>query len=121
MNIRIVILLFLIAMGNLNASEPPDQEENAGEPEEAVSQEPEDFDIESLNLEDPVLDLNQSEAWTQEYEKKDRGILDRLPFLLHGFIEARGGIRLQNDPAQDEDVLLAEIRTQLEAEKAFET
>ena len=45
---------------------------------------------------------------------------DNLPFELSGFIEARGGIRLQNDPVQPRDGILGDIRLQLEANKYFE-
>jgi hypothetical protein len=45
---------------------------------------------------------------------------DDLPFDLHGFIEAGGGLRTQNDPNQSSDANYAELRFQLEAFKAFE-
>jgi hypothetical protein len=45
---------------------------------------------------------------------------DALPFELHGFIEAGGGLRTQNDPTQSRDVNYAELRLQIEAFKAME-
>lgn len=39
---------------------------------------------------------------------------------LHGFWELRGGLRLQNDPAQPRDAILGESRWQLEFEKAWD-
>lgn len=44
---------------------------------------------------------------------------DRLPFDISGFIEARGGVRTQNDPTQ-KDVSIGEGRWQLQLEKEWE-
>ena len=56
----------------------------------------------------------------QNSSNRLRDWLDRLPFEFRGFIEARGGIRTQNDPAQPRDTTMAEIRLQLEAAKNFD-
>lgn len=43
----------------------------------------------------------------------------RFSLDLHGFWEARGGLRLQNDPAQPRDAILGETRFQLETAKTW--
>jgi len=47
-------------------------------------------------------------------------ILEKLPFGLHGFVEARAGSRLQKDPAISETASIAETRLQLEASKLLD-
>lgn len=44
-----------------------------------------------------------------------------LPFQLNGFLEEAGGIRMQNDPQQEKDFILGELRLQLEAFKALDS
>ncbi len=43
-----------------------------------------------------------------------------IPFQLHGFVEEAGGIRTQNDPQQEKDFILGELRAQIEASKGME-
>lgn len=57
----------------------------------------------------PGLGEKQAEeAETGELEGRD------FPLVFHGFWEARGGIRLLDDPAQPRDAILGETRLQLE-------
>ncbi len=56
---------------------------------------------------------------TQADERE--GLVDRLPWELHGFWEVRGGLRTQNDRAQPRDATLGEVRLQLETEKAWQS
>jgi hypothetical protein len=47
------------------------------------------------------------------------GWADRLPAGLNGFVEARVGPRIGDDPAQDEEFTLGEARLQLAWERSF--
>lgn len=47
-------------------------------------------------------------------------ILGELPFQLHGFVEARGGMRLRDDDQVSRSASLGELRLQLDAEKWFD-
>ena len=40
-------------------------------------------------------------------------VIEKLPFQVHGFIDARGGIRTQDDPHMDRTATLGETRLQL--------
>jgi len=46
--------------------------------------------------------------------------LEELPFSLHGFLEARAGLRTQDDPAQSKDLSIGEPRLQLELGHALD-
>lgn len=47
-------------------------------------------------------------------------LLERLPFGLHGFVEARAGTRVRRNRYISETASMAEARLQLEASKTFE-
>ncbi len=55
----------------------------------------------------------------EEETEQPKPLADRLPFDLTGFFDLRGGLRLQEDPYED-DHSLGESRLQLELEKVFE-
>ncbi|MFN2351785.1 MAG: hypothetical protein ABR497_07550 [Kiritimatiellia bacterium] len=56
-------------------------------------------------------------AWAQEVVVRDW--LDRAGIEGHGFIDARAGLRLRDDP-HEKDVSLAEVRLQLDGLRYFE-
>ncbi|MBN2308139.1 MAG: hypothetical protein JXR94_04165 [Candidatus Hydrogenedentes bacterium] len=66
----------------------------------------------------PGLDGGEAEAAAPE-AADGPGLIDRLPDWLHGYWEARGGLRTQEDPAQPRDATLGETRLQLETERAW--
>lgn len=82
------------------------------------------FFVNSANAQEPSLPagLFGSAPSTLEEESVSNSFYDwkeSLPFDLTGFIEARGGIRTENDIYQ-KDVSVGEFRSQLQAEKQFE-
>jgi len=52
--------------------------------------------------------------------KKWKSFLETLPFELHGFLEARGGLRTQDDPHEPKTATLGETRLQLNLSKALD-
>jgi hypothetical protein len=65
----------------------------------------------------PGLGEDNSEEKESGPEKKT--LADRLPAGLHGFVEARVGPRIHNDPAHSKDFTLAEIRLQAAYDRAW--
>ena len=55
-----------------------------------------------------------------ETQKEQKSFLERLPFELHGFLDARGGLRTQDDPYESKTATLAETRLQLNLFKALD-
>jgi len=55
-----------------------------------------------------------------EISKKWKSYLETLPFELHGFLDARGGLRTQEDPHESKDATLGETRLQLHLSKALD-
>jgi hypothetical protein len=49
-----------------------------------------------------------------------KSFLETLPFELHGFLEARGGLRTQDDPHESKTTTLGETRLQFHLFKAFD-
>src|SRR4030043_1957947 len=46
-----------------------------------------------------------------------KSFLETLPFELHGFLEARGGLRTQDDPHESKTATLGETRLQVNLSK----
>ncbi|MEW6375318.1 MAG: hypothetical protein AB1502_05940 [Thermodesulfobacteriota bacterium] len=64
--------------------------------------------------------ITQVEFPSEETEKSWRSLRESLPFELHGFLEARGGLRTQNDPHESKTATLGETRFQLNLSKALD-
>ena len=60
--------------------------------------------------------LGEDDEVVEETERKP-SLRERLPFDLSGFIEARYGVRTQEDDHQDENAIMEEARLQLGIEK----
>jgi len=65
-------------------------------------------------------DEAQIEPSSDVTSKKWKSFLETLPFELHGFWDARGGLRTQNDPHESKTATLGETRLQLNLFKALE-
>ncbi|NIA13779.1 MAG: hypothetical protein GWP08_06825 [Nitrospiraceae bacterium] len=66
----------------------------------------------------PGLGEPGQEPAPEANEDKTR-LIDRLPFPLHGYWDARAAVRTRNDAAQPDDSPMAETRLQLKTEKAW--
>ena len=64
-------------------------------------------------------DETQIEPSSDGPSKKWKSFLETLPFELHGFLEARGGLRTQDDPHESKTATLGETRLQLHLFKAL--
>lgn len=64
------------------------------------------------------LGLEGSTESTLQEKKSEGSFRDRLPFLLNGFWEARGGVRTQED-RHEKDASIGETRLQLQGEKSW--
>ncbi len=58
-------------------------------------------------------------ATAGEGKSTGENLADRIPSWLHGFWEARAGIRTQEDPVEPADAILGETRLQLKLEKSW--
>jgi hypothetical protein len=66
------------------------------------------------------LHETQQESSSGGNTKGWKSFLEALPFELHGFLEARGGLRTQNDPHESKTATLGETRLQLHLYKALD-
>jgi hypothetical protein len=64
-------------------------------------------------------DETQIEPSSDGPSKKWKSFLETLSFELHGFLEARGGLRTQDDPHESKTATLGETRLQLHLFKAL--
>ena len=62
----------------------------------------------------------QVDPSSDETSKKRKPFLETLPFELHGFLDARGGLRTQDDPHESKTATLGETRLQLHLSKALD-
>jgi len=65
-------------------------------------------------------DETQIEPSSDGTSKKWKSFLETLPFEVHGFLEARGGLRTQDDPHESKTATLGETRLQLHLFKALD-
>jgi len=65
-------------------------------------------------------DEAQIEPSSDVTSKKWKSFLETLPFELHGFWDARGGFRTQDDPHESKTATLGETRLQLNLSKALD-
>lgn len=61
-----------------------------------------------------------TELSSEGTSKKEKSFLETLPFELQGFLDARGGLRTQDDPHESKTATLAETRLQLNLFKALD-
>jgi len=65
-------------------------------------------------------DETQIEPSSDGMSKKWKSLLETLPFEFQGFLEARGGLRTQDDPHESKTATLGETRLQLNLFKALD-
>ncbi len=65
-------------------------------------------------------DKTQIEPSSDGTSMKGNSFLETLPFELHGFLEARGGLRTQDDPHESKTATLGETRLQLHLFKVLD-
>ena len=65
-------------------------------------------------------DETQIEPSSDGMSKRWKSFLEALPFEFHGFLDARGGLRTQDDPHESKTATLGETRLQLNLSKALD-
>ncbi|MEW6666343.1 MAG: hypothetical protein AB1512_14125 [Thermodesulfobacteriota bacterium] len=65
-------------------------------------------------------DPTQVESSPDGTSREWKSVLETLPFELHGFLDARGGLRTQDDPHESKTATLGETRLQLHLFKALD-
>jgi len=62
----------------------------------------------------------QTKVPSDETSKEQKSFLEMLPFEFHGFLDARGGLRPQDDPHESKTATLGETRLQVHLFKALD-